>query len=111
MEFTVTIDRDEDGVWIVECPAIPGCVSQGQTKQEAIENIEDVIKLCLEVRAERGIPVTEDGRECVLVEIDDFEREVMLVRQNQELMEFLDQRSEPDQTYTIEEARKILEID
>ena len=41
MKFTVTLDRDEDGVWIVECPAIPGCISQGQTKQEAIENIKD----------------------------------------------------------------------
>jgi hypothetical protein len=54
---------------------------------------------------------TEDGREYVLAEIDDFEREVALVRRNQELMEFLDQRSELGQTYTIEQARKILEID
>ena len=46
MKFTVTLDRDEDGVWVVECPAIPGCVSQGQTKEEAIENIKDAIKLC-----------------------------------------------------------------
>jgi hypothetical protein len=53
----------------------------------------------------------EDGREYVLEEIDDFEREVALVRRNQELMEFLDRRSEPGQTYTIEEARKILEIE
>ena len=45
MKFTVTLDRDEDGVWVVECPAIPGCVSQGKTKQEAIENIADAIKL------------------------------------------------------------------
>jgi predicted RNase H-like HicB family nuclease len=54
MKFTVTIDRDEDGAWVVECPSIPGCVSQGATKDEAIENIKDAIKLCLEVRAERG---------------------------------------------------------
>ena len=32
MRFLVTLDRDEDGVWIAECPAIPGCVSQGMTK-------------------------------------------------------------------------------
>ena len=36
MTFTVTIDRDEDGVWVVGCPAIPGCVSQGKTKDEAL---------------------------------------------------------------------------
>lgn len=41
MKFNVTIDRDEDGVWIVKCPSIPGCVTQGQTKEEAIENIKD----------------------------------------------------------------------
>jgi predicted RNase H-like HicB family nuclease len=39
MKFTVTIDRDEDGVWVVECPAIPGCVSQGESKEKAIENM------------------------------------------------------------------------
>jgi len=52
MKFTVTIDRDEDGVWVVECPSIPGCVSQGTTKEEAVVNLEEAIKLCLEVRAE-----------------------------------------------------------
>jgi predicted RNase H-like HicB family nuclease len=63
MRFTVTIDRDEDGVWIVECPAIPGCISQGETKQQAIENIKDAIKLCLEVRAERGWPLTIESQQ------------------------------------------------
>jgi predicted RNase H-like HicB family nuclease len=43
MKFQVTIDRDEDGVWIVECPAIPGCVSQGETPAEALRNVEDAI--------------------------------------------------------------------
>jgi predicted RNase H-like HicB family nuclease len=58
MKFQVTIDRDEDGVWIVECPAIPGCVSQGDTRAEALCNVGETIKLCLEVRAERGMPLT-----------------------------------------------------
>ena len=58
MRFNVTLDRNEDGVWIVECPSIPGCVSQGQTKQEAVENIKDAISACLQVRAERGMPMT-----------------------------------------------------
>ncbi len=39
MKFNVTLDRDEDGVWIAECPSIPGCVSQGKTKTEAVESI------------------------------------------------------------------------
>jgi predicted RNase H-like HicB family nuclease len=58
MRFFVTIDRDEDGMWIVECPSIPGCVSQGRTKEEALKNVKDAIRLCLEVRAERGLPLT-----------------------------------------------------
>jgi predicted RNase H-like HicB family nuclease len=55
IKFPTVIDRDEDGMWVVECPAIPGCVSQGHTREEAMENIKDAIALCLEVRAERGI--------------------------------------------------------
>ena len=58
MKFTVTLDRDEDGVWVAECPAIPGCVSQGVTIQETLQNIRAAIKLCLEVRATRGLPLT-----------------------------------------------------
>lgn len=57
LKFHVTLDWDEDGVWVVECPAIPGCVSQGETREEAYANIEDAIRLCLEVRAERGLPL------------------------------------------------------
>jgi predicted RNase H-like HicB family nuclease len=63
MKFSVTIDRDEDGVWIAECPAIPGCVSQGATKDAALENIKEAIQLCLEVRAEKGIPLTIETRQ------------------------------------------------
>jgi predicted RNase H-like HicB family nuclease len=63
MIFNVTIDRDEDGVWIVECPSIPGCVSQGNTKDEALENIKEAIHLCLEVRAEKGYPLTIETRQ------------------------------------------------
>ena len=58
MKMMVTIDRDEDGVWMVECPAIPGCVSQGNTKEEALANIREAIALCLEVRAEQGLPLS-----------------------------------------------------
>ena len=63
MKMTVTIDRDEDGVWIVECPSIPGCVSQGGTKDEALSNIREAIALCIEVRAEQGLPLTIETRQ------------------------------------------------
>lgn len=58
MKLTVTLDCDEDGVWVVECPSIPGCVSQGQTREEALENIRDAIAACFQVRAEHGLPLT-----------------------------------------------------
>jgi predicted RNase H-like HicB family nuclease len=58
MKFVVTLDREEDGVWIAECPSIPGCVSQGNTKQQALTNVCEAIRLCLEVRAEQGLPLT-----------------------------------------------------
>ncbi|HYE17271.1 MAG TPA: type II toxin-antitoxin system HicB family antitoxin [Tepidisphaeraceae bacterium] len=63
MKFSVTLERDEDGMWVVECPSIPGCVSQGRTRDEALENIRDAIKGCLEVRAEQGMPLTVETRQ------------------------------------------------
>lgn len=67
MKFIVTIHRDDDGVWIVECPSIPGCVSQGATKDEALANVEDAIKACVEVRAERGMPLTVETHQVEVV--------------------------------------------
>jgi predicted RNase H-like HicB family nuclease len=58
MKFIITIFRDEDGVFVAECPSIPGCVSQGKTEKEAEDNIREAIKECLEVRAEKGMPLT-----------------------------------------------------
>ena len=63
MKFIITITRDEDGMYIAECPSIPGCVSQGKTEQEAERNIQEAIKECLEVRAEQGMPLTVATRQ------------------------------------------------
>lgn len=63
MTFTITMIQDEDGMFIVECPAIPGCVGQGATEQEAEANICDAIRECLVVRRELGLPATIDVRE------------------------------------------------
>ena len=63
MKFIITIFRDEDGVYITECPSIPGCISQGKTEKEAEKNIQDAIKECLEVRAEKGMPLTISTRQ------------------------------------------------
>ena len=63
MKFIVNLFQDEDGMYIAECPAIPGCVSHGRTEQEAVENIQEAIKECLEVRAEKGMPLTVATRQ------------------------------------------------
>ena len=67
MKFVTSITRDEDGMWIVECPAIPGCVSQGKTRAEALDNAREAIAACLEVRAERGMPLTVETEELEVV--------------------------------------------
>jgi predicted RNase H-like HicB family nuclease len=63
MKFIVSIYQDEDGVYIAECPSIPGCVSQGKKEAEAEANVADAIRECLTVRAERGMPPTVTTRE------------------------------------------------
>ena len=63
MRFVVTITQDEDGMYVAECPSVPGCVSQGKSAQEAEVNIKEAIKECLEVRAEKGLPLIVATRE------------------------------------------------
>ncbi len=63
MKFLITIFADEDGMFIAECPSIPGCVSQGKTEAEAEQNIKEAIKECLEVRAEKGMSLMVITRE------------------------------------------------
>jgi predicted RNase H-like HicB family nuclease len=58
MKLYITLHQDEDGWFVAECPSIPGCVSQGKTQKQAEKNIQKAIKECLEVRAERGMPLT-----------------------------------------------------
>ena len=48
MKYRVLIERDEDGVYVVEVPALPGCVSQGRTRDEALANIREAIELYME---------------------------------------------------------------
>ena len=67
MKFLITLDRDEDGIWIAECPSIPGCVSQGATRDEAIANVQEAIAGCLEVRSEQGMPLTIETRQIEVV--------------------------------------------
>ncbi len=58
MKYPVVLREDETGGFVVECPIIPGCVSEGDTVEEALTNIVEAIQGCLEVRRELGIPET-----------------------------------------------------
>jgi predicted RNase H-like HicB family nuclease len=57
MKFRVLIEQDEDGVFVAEVPSLPGCVSQGATRREAVQNVEEAIAAYLESLNERGEPV------------------------------------------------------
>lgn len=63
----VILSKDEDGVWIAECPSLKGCNSQGQTKEEALSNIKEAIAGYVAALEEDGLPVPEDQFEAFLV--------------------------------------------
>ena len=58
MKFLVTIERDEAGYDVVECPALPGCVTQGKSRDEALANIREAILASLETRRAEGLPAS-----------------------------------------------------
>ena len=57
MKFRVIIEQDEDGVFVANCPTLPGCISQGKTRAEAQANIADAIKGYLESLAKHDEPI------------------------------------------------------
>ncbi len=57
MKYRVLIEQDEDGVFVVEVPALPGCISQGKTREEALANIQEAITVYLESLKAHGEPV------------------------------------------------------
>lgn len=68
MKYTVVLQREDDGGYVVTVPTLPGCVSQGSTREEALRNIEEAIEVYLEDVKASGEPIpAEDGREFVEV--------------------------------------------
>ena len=57
MKYRITIEQDEDGVFIAEVPTLPGCITQGATRSEAIENAKEAISLYLESLKAHGEPI------------------------------------------------------
>ncbi len=66
MIFVVTLEVGEDSYIVVECPALPGCVSQGKTREEALANIREAIQGVVDVRRKHGLPIPEEA----LVEVE-----------------------------------------
>jgi len=66
VKFRVTIEPDEDGIFIAECPALPGCISQGKTRDEAMSNIRDAIQGYLESLKKHGEPIPAPITEAVV---------------------------------------------
>ncbi len=57
MKYRILIEQDEDGMFVAECTSLPGCVSQGKTRAEAIENIQDAVKGYLESLKKHNEPI------------------------------------------------------
>ena len=57
MKYRIIIEEDKDGAFVVECPSLPGCISQGKARKEAIENIQDAIPGYLESLKKHGEPI------------------------------------------------------
>jgi predicted RNase H-like HicB family nuclease len=65
----IIIYPGEDGYWVVECPSLPGCISQGKTKKEAIANIKEAIEGYIKALEEDGLPVPEEQFEAMLIAV------------------------------------------
>jgi len=57
LRYRILIEQDEDGVFVAECPSLPGCISQGKTRKEALDNIRDAIKGYLESLKKHNEPI------------------------------------------------------
>ena len=69
MRYTVILEQESDGGYVVSAPALPGCISQGDTRAEALANIREAIELYVQDCREAGDPVpTEAGKEFVDIE-------------------------------------------
>jgi predicted RNase H-like HicB family nuclease len=65
----VVIYPGEDGYWVAECPSLPGCISQGGSREEAIANIREAIKLYIAALEEDRLPVPEERFETFVVAV------------------------------------------
>ncbi len=65
----VFLHPGESGYWVAECPSLPGCISQGRTREEAIQNIREAIEGYILALREDGLPVPGDSLEALLLAV------------------------------------------
>ena len=65
----IVISRGEDGQWVAECPCLPGCVTQGTTREEAVENARDAIARYIAALEEDHLPVPAETFETLVVAV------------------------------------------
>ncbi|OGO65609.1 MAG: hypothetical protein A2Z45_03705 [Chloroflexi bacterium RBG_19FT_COMBO_55_16] len=65
----IILFRGEDGYWVAECPSLPGCISQGKTREEAIKNIREAIQGYIAALEEDGLEIPEERFEALLVAV------------------------------------------
>jgi antitoxin HicB len=61
-DFKVILEPDESGGYVISCPSLPGCYSQGETPEEAMENIKEAIALCLEDMESQGEEIPDPSK-------------------------------------------------
>ena len=65
----VFIHPGEDGFWVAECPSLPGCISQGETKEAAVANIREAIEGYVVALAEDGLPIQDEHFDALLLAV------------------------------------------
>lgn len=65
----VVVHPGEDGFWVAECPSLPGCITQGKTRNDAIENAREAIEGYIEALEEDGLPIPEEHFDTIIVDL------------------------------------------
>ena len=65
----VVISHGQDDYWVAECPSLPGCISQGQTREDAVQNIKEAIEGHIAALEDDGLPVPDDHLDTLVVAV------------------------------------------
>ncbi len=65
----VILSPGEDGFWVAQCPSLPGCISQGDTKEKAVQNIKEAIAVYIDALEEDNLPVPEENFNTLLMAV------------------------------------------